>query len=265
MGVNNHPGRFSEAAKQLREFRRIIDTEGYSKASPKEYFEGRIDALLYNEKRSTQHQIRQLKGLPVDGSCQLVIRTITQGGKESSVYVVLSQDRQSFRVVLDDQWHKIPEGETLELAVLRQGRARSQRMWPHNTDWWIVVPEAPSSNIAIPPTSQAKPIPGQLVYGMWDGKVLQYEFQEETILPGASVPSWIVRDPRECRRVSCAVGYYKLTKAEVIQEEITQYEEGLKRQKRQIVELQNTVEETREQLCVLRLMLKKETEGGSAG
>ena len=72
-----------------------------------------------------------------EGSPQTAIKLKRRNGTEHTVYVVLSKDGHTFRVVLDDVSHPIEYGESLESAVRRQQAAMVKRLWPDDEGYQI--------------------------------------------------------------------------------------------------------------------------------
>ena len=61
-GVNVSPGRFEKAARDVREYRRIIATGGCQRGNNSQsYFEHMIDLVIHTERQTTKRLISELK------------------------------------------------------------------------------------------------------------------------------------------------------------------------------------------------------------
>jgi hypothetical protein len=74
------------------------------------------------------------------GSPQTVVTLERRNGQKGSVYVCEGADGKSFRIVLDDVIHVVPDGMTLEQAVQRQQYRHTMKLWPENPEWWYRAP-----------------------------------------------------------------------------------------------------------------------------
>ena len=74
------------------------------------------------------------------GSPQTVVTLERRNGTKTSVYVCEGADAKSFRIVLDDVIHFIPDGMTLEQAVQRQQHRHTMKLWPDSPEWWFRAP-----------------------------------------------------------------------------------------------------------------------------
>ena len=72
------------------------------------------------------------------GSPQTLVTLKRRNGVNADVIVCIGEDDKSFRIVLDDEIHKIPEWSTLEESVREQQAAQSRRLWPENPEWWVI-------------------------------------------------------------------------------------------------------------------------------
>lgn len=72
-----------------------------------------------------------------EGSPQILVKLLKTNGEEDRTIVVPGKDGKSFRVVLDDVYHEIKEGETLEQAVRRQQAAWTRKVWADTPECWI--------------------------------------------------------------------------------------------------------------------------------
>jgi hypothetical protein len=73
----------------------------------------------------------------VEGSPQILVKLRKMNGEEDRTIVVHGNDGKSFRIVLDDVYHEIREGETLEQAVRRQQAAWTRKVWADMPECWI--------------------------------------------------------------------------------------------------------------------------------
>ena len=74
------------------------------------------------------------------GSPQTSIQLERRNEQKTSVLVCVGEDDKSFRIVLDDVIHFIPDGMTLEQAVQRQQHRHTMKIWPDNPEWWYRAP-----------------------------------------------------------------------------------------------------------------------------
>ena len=72
-----------------------------------------------------------------EGSPQILVKLRKMNGEDDRTIVIPGKDGKSFRIVLDDVYHEIREGETLEQAVRRQQAAWTRKVWADMPECWI--------------------------------------------------------------------------------------------------------------------------------
>jgi len=103
--------------------------------------------------------------------------------------------------------------------------------------------------------SKPSPVKGQKLYRFWGG-LQTATFIEESIVEGASTPTWLVRDDlKPTRCIRCGVDSWFLTEAEAIRDEIESNKSGITNAKECIANSRRALSSYRADINKLRARL----------
>lgn len=93
------------------------------------------------------------------------------------------------------------------------------------------------------------------LYKVWNGKLEEVTFLEESVLEGARLPTWLVRNS-DHRKVRTSVGSYHTSKSDAWKEYLQGVQEALARDRKGLDETKERIKGWRVEIKQIREILK---------